>query len=106
MNFRFDLQKTMQAVGVLLDYQRSRRMSYMRLLKLLYIADREALAETGHTITGDQAVAMKRGPVLSRTHDLIRGESSQSGEWEKYIHRDCFEVELLENPGRGDLSRF
>lgn len=39
-------------------------MSYLRMLKLLYLADRESLKETGHTITGDRVVAMEHGPVL------------------------------------------
>jgi hypothetical protein len=41
------------------------RMEYVRLLKLLYIADREMMAEAGAPVTGDRAVAMDHGPVLS-----------------------------------------
>ena len=66
-------------VGVLLGYERARRMNYMRLLKLLYLAVREFLLKTGHTITGDHAGAMKRGPVSSQVYDLIRGLSSPCG---------------------------
>ena len=51
MNFRFDFHKTLQASGVLLSLD-ANRMAYIRLLKLLYIADREWLAEAGRTITG------------------------------------------------------
>jgi uncharacterized phage-associated protein len=105
MDFQFDFLKTLQAVGVLLDYERTRRMNYMRLLKLLYIADRESLVTTGHPITGDHALAMKRGPVLSRVYDLNRGMSPQAGKWEQFVHTDRYEVELRGDPGRGELSR-
>ncbi len=46
-------------------------MSYMKLIKLLYLADREALARWGRPITTDTYVAMKHGPVLSYILNLI-----------------------------------
>jgi uncharacterized phage-associated protein len=104
MTFRFDFEKTLQAAGVLLDLD-GPRMDRLRLLKLLYIADRELLAETGRTLTGDRALAMKHGPVLGRVYDLIRGESSRAGEWGRSIHSDGRSVVLRDDPGRGELSR-
>lgn len=103
---RFDQEKALQAVAVLLEYERSRRMNYMRLLKLLYIADRESLGETGRTITGDQPFAMERGPVLSHVYDLILGRASQAGHWDLHVHKERYEVELRQEPGRGRLSRY
>ena len=75
MNFDFDLAKTVQAAALLLR-EHHNRMEYIRLLKLLSIADREMLARRGRTLTGDRAVAMKRGPVLSTVYDLIKGNGS------------------------------
>jgi hypothetical protein len=49
--------KTIQAIGVLLRQDGVRCMNYMRLLKLLYIADRETLRRTGRPI-----VARRRRP--------------------------------------------
>jgi hypothetical protein len=72
MNFRFNFEKTLQAAGVLLHLE-EKRMSRLRLLKFLDIADRELLAEAAHPITGDVGCAMKYGPVLSRVYDLIKG---------------------------------
>jgi uncharacterized phage-associated protein len=105
MILQFSFIRTLQAAGVLLEYEKGRRMSSMRLLKLLYVADREALAETGRPITGDQAVAMKQGPVLSRTYDIIKGQSARSGEWDHFIHKDGYGLELVADPGRGELSK-
>ncbi len=104
MTLRFDFLKTLQASGVLLQLD-ANRMAYLRLLKLLYIADRELLAETGRSLTGDEAVAMKNGPVLSRVYDLIKGVAPRSEEWSHCIDRVHYSVELKQDPGRGKLSK-
>ena len=71
MVFRFNIEKTIQAIAALLHFHGSKEMSYLRMLKLLYLADRECLQETGRPITGDRVVAMEHGPVLSSVYDLI-----------------------------------
>ncbi|MBL4630264.1 MAG: SocA family protein [Paraglaciecola sp.] len=61
-------------------------MKYIKLLKLLYLAEREAMAKWGQSISGDRFVSMPQGPVLSQTYDLIKGSSSDSGSiWEVTI---------------------
>ena len=104
MTFRFDFDKSVQAAGVLLGLDGD-RMGRIRLLKLMYIAERELLAEAGRPLTGDRAVAMKHGPVPSRVYDLIKGESAKAGEWGRFIHSEGHAVVLRADPGRGDLSR-
>jgi uncharacterized phage-associated protein len=42
----------------------------LKLTKLLYLADREALARYGEPITYDLPVSMEHGPVLSRALNL------------------------------------
>jgi uncharacterized phage-associated protein len=104
MTFRFNFEKTLQAAGVLLSLDGD-QMEPIRLLKLLYIADRELLAETGRTITGDRAVAMDHGPVLTQIDNLIKGEATRAGEWNQHIHTIGHRLELKRDPGRGELSR-
>jgi uncharacterized phage-associated protein len=77
----------------------------MRLLKLLYIADRELLAESGRTLTGDQALAMKNGPVLHRIDDLIKGVEISPEDWGRYLRAEGYKIALSENPGRGELTK-
>jgi uncharacterized phage-associated protein len=105
MLLRFHFQRTLQAVAEFLEASPGRRMNYMRLLKLLYIAERELLAEHALPITGDQAVAMERGPVLSHTYDLILGKTDGADEWGKFIHKDHYDICLVNDPGRGQLSK-
>jgi uncharacterized phage-associated protein len=104
MNLRFHFERALQASAYLLRLD-GKRMAYLRLLKLLYIADREWLAETGESITGDRASAMKNGPVLSNVYDLIRGNGSKAGVWDDYIHTEGYAIELVADPGRGELSK-
>lgn len=49
------------------------RMNYLKLIKLLYLADRESMKRHGHAISGDRYVSMDHGPVLSQTFNLIKG---------------------------------
>jgi uncharacterized phage-associated protein len=61
---RFNERKATQAAAYLLK-RRGGKMSYMKLIKLLYFADRVALSRFGRPITTDRYVSMDRGPVLS-----------------------------------------
>ena len=56
-------------------------MNYMRLLKVLYIAEREILAESSTPLMRSTVVAMERGPVLEDVLHLIRGEHSATDKW-------------------------
>ena len=62
-------RKATQAAADLLRL-RGGRISYLKLIKLLYLADREALLRWGRNISTDRDVSMDRGPVLSRVLDL------------------------------------
>ncbi|HVS73709.1 MAG TPA: Panacea domain-containing protein [Phycisphaerae bacterium] len=82
-------------------------MSRLRLLKMLYIADRIVLQKTGRTITGDAVCALENGPVLTRVYDLIKGEDVRVVEWSPFIRNDGKRDLLLHaDPGVGKLSRF
>src|ERR1035437_9322409 len=68
---RFDEQKVTEAAVFLLEL-RGGCMHYIKLLKLLYIADRQAFSEWGIPITNDNYVSMDNGPVLSQKYNLIK----------------------------------
>jgi uncharacterized phage-associated protein len=68
MNLRFQRKRATQAAARLLD-RRGGRMSYMQLLKLMYLADRNAILAYGRPTTYDWYVSMDHGPVLSQTYN-------------------------------------
>jgi len=105
MPFRFNLSKAIQAAGVLVKTTAHERMSRLRLLKLLYIADRESLALTGRPITGDCVVAMRHGPVLSRVYDCIKGADPAQAEWDRYFKSEQLDLVLREPTPVDDLCR-
>ncbi len=106
MHFRLNVNKAIQAAGVLFREDGVKRMAYMRLLKLLYVADRETLAETGRPITGGPVVAMANGPVLSEVYDLIRGQHLKMPLWDAYLRKERYSLEIVADPDVGALSRY
>lgn len=101
-----DAIKTIQATAVLLRQEHFDEMGILRLMKLLYIADRESIAETGRAITGDKFAAMEHGPVLTNVLSIVKDEDSRSLEWRKYYKRDHYRIEMHTDPGIGRLSRY
>jgi uncharacterized phage-associated protein len=106
MRLRFNERKATQAAALLLQL-RGGKMSYLKLIKLLYLADREALLQWGRPITTDRYFAMDRGPVLSRIMDLATdGEDPGSPSiWANHISVPSnYEVRLQTDAGRDELS--
>lgn len=91
----FDERKAAQSAAYLL-HRAGGRLPVIKLIKLLYLAERLSLQRYGETLTGDRLVAMPHGPVLSHTYDLIQGayESCASG-WDSWVaDRAGHDVEL------------
>ncbi len=61
-------------------------MPVLKLMKLLYLTDREAMTCYDAPLTYDRMVSMPHGPVLSQTYDLMSGNSNPvQGGWEDWI---------------------
>ncbi len=83
-------------------------LNYTKLLKLMYLADRESLSLYGYTITNDNAVSMDNGPVLSGVYDLIKGIEFKADQeyWNQFIKKTSnYEVELKEMTELDELSK-
>lgn len=70
ISIRFDAQKALEAI--LFVAHRVGDPGFHRISKILYFADREHLSQYGRLICGDSYVAMKLGPVPSRTYDILK----------------------------------
>ena len=106
MKFYYSTLKIIQAAGVLLRFESTHSMDYYRLLKLLYIADRESLKETGRPIIGQTPVAMDWGPLHGEVYDLIRGQQIDEPQWAEFFQKDGYRIELKKQPGINTLSRY
>jgi uncharacterized phage-associated protein len=103
---KLDALKAMQAITVLMHAENVSAMGRMRLLKLLYIAERELLRETGRSLLGCKAVAMKRGPLHSAVLDLINGKTIEEPKFHSHFSCMGYRVVLGADPGVSELSRF
>lgn len=82
----FNEQKVAQMAAFFLNQTSEKRMSHLKLMKLLYLAERESIRESGFPMSEDKYVSMPHGPVLSMTLDLMNGNvESQSNGWEFWV---------------------
>ena len=102
--FRED--RTTQAAARLLKLQGG-TMNILKLIKLLYLVDRTALARFGRPITFDSYVSMPHGPVLSLTLDRINADPDipDASYWHRYIsERQGYDVKLIADAPSDQLS--
>ncbi len=101
----FNERKVAQMAAFLLE-KSGVSMPHLKLMKLLYLSDREAMGRYGIPISGDRIVAMPHGPVLSMTLNLMDGdvESSPDG-WEGLISdKEDHELSLKHSITADDLD--
>ena len=98
-------RRTAQMAAFML-IQCGKQMAHLKLMKLLYLADREAVKRYGRSISEDYAVAMPHGPVLSMTLDLMSGNcDTEDGGWDTWISAKAdHQISLLADPGIDDLD--
>ena len=107
MQTRFNQTKAAHAAAMFLRL-RGQKMSYLKLIKLLYLLDRTALARWERPVTGDRYVSMKLGPVLSNVRDLIVWEQpgNESDLWHQLIQKvGAYDVELKQAVEPDSLSQ-
>ena len=61
-------------------------LSILKLMKLMYLAERSSFESYGEGLVGDRLVSMQHGPVLSITYNHMNGElTSAPGGWDSWI---------------------
>ena len=91
----FSEKKAAQVAAYFL-YRAGGRMPILKLMKLLYLAERSSYQKFGEPIIGDKLVSMDHGPVLSLTYQHINGElRSEEGGWDTWVSdRENHDVSL------------
>lgn len=92
----FNNENTSHIVGYLL-WKAGSKMSYLKLLKLVYLADRKALLENGDTLTGDCYVALKLGPVPNFTYNRVK-----QNQFEPWLECKGYGVRLTKTVNKQD----
>jgi len=111
MGYVYDGKKATQLVAFVLEQTPSHSCDVLAVQKLLYIADRESIRETGFPISGARTIAMQHGPVLSEILDLMKltpdwvEPTEDEAYWIKNIERKGNKLHLLHSVGTDRLSR-
>lgn len=101
----FNERKVAQMAAYLLN-KGGNRYAHLKLMKLLYLADRESMDQFGFPMTGDETVSMPHGPVLSQTLSLISGDTVPEPDgWDVWISdKENYEVSVKRAFTRNDLD--
>ncbi|MGB4408628.1 MAG: Panacea domain-containing protein [Sphaerochaeta sp.] len=109
MNFNFNERRSTQAAAFLIR-RNGNKLNYMKLIKLLYLVDREALIKWQQPITGDKYYSLPLGPVVSKILDRISsGPNPKSPDyWSSIIQiaqNDSYSVTTIDEPEYDELSK-
>jgi uncharacterized phage-associated protein len=92
IRFDFDASKAAKAMAYLVSRLEGQKTDKVKLMKLLYLADRDHFLEEGRPITGDDQYAMPYGPAPTLSLDLL--EEGADGGVFAYLHTQDNEVSL------------
>jgi uncharacterized phage-associated protein len=92
----FNSRKAAQVVAYLAGKSPYARLNILKAIKLVYLADRESLRQSGFPIIDDEHVSMPNGPVNSMVLRLARGEVEDAS-WSELIRdRENHELSVTE----------
>ncbi len=100
----FDIEIAGQMAGWFL-HKEGGTMSHLKLMKLLYIAERTSLQENSYPILGDELFSMDNGPMLSFTYDYMKKRETKKNGWSKWVSQIWGgTVSLVKPYNPGDLD--
>ncbi|MDR1613127.1 MAG: SocA family protein [Planctomycetota bacterium] len=80
----FNEQRAAQAAAYLL-WRAGGSLQVVKLMKLLYLAERLCLERYGEPLTGDNLFSLQHGPILSMTLNLISGKAKPVSDWKRWL---------------------
>ncbi|MCE5271406.1 SocA family protein [bacterium] len=105
---RFDFEKTLQMACRFIQ-NNGGGLNYTKLLKLMYLADRDSLKTIERPISGDRFYSLPKGPILSNVYELIKNQVLQEeiqSVWNAHIIKRKYDLFITKNPGTDELSEF
>ncbi len=106
-SFPFNEERATEAAAYLIQ-KHGTSITRMRLLKLLYFADRASILTYGHPICGGTYVSMEHGPVLSEAYNCIKEDCfiETGSYWSTHL-KGAGErnIEISQHPAERRLTR-
>lgn len=98
-------KKAAQAAAYFVSASRNKEIEKLKLIKLMYLAEREFIGDTGHPMFYDELFSLKHGPICSSTLNAINGNLDVKV-WSKYIQLggEGRKISLVRNIARDDLD--
>lgn len=100
---RYDEKKATQVAAYFLS-KHNNKISKLKLLKLMYIAERESFKICGEPMTFDDYYSLECGPILSQTYNFMKGSPTGAYWGEHILQSSQRELQLINNPGIGKLN--
>jgi len=112
LKFRFDSRRAAEAASRFTELAGG-SIDIVRLMKLLYLAERRSLELHRRPMFGDRYVSMKHGPVVSHSYNLLKSGPDAKAEersedvdlWAAHFIRDGYMVRLQQRVAPATLSR-
>lgn len=103
VSFQYSLDRAIQAMAYIA--RRLKAVEKVKLMKLMYLADKLHFLDHGYPITGDRQCAMRWGPVPSNCLSTINGDYwPDASAVFQYLHVADNNVTVHTDPGTGLLS--
>ncbi len=103
IEFPFNFEKAAGAMAYIVG--RLHAVDKVKLMKLLYIADRTHFLTAGHPITGSRQVAMDKGPLPTTCLDVLDGQWGREPDAVfRFIHLDNYSVTLRDDSATAALD--
>lgn len=80
----FNPRKAAQVIAYFAKREPGKRLNIVKAIKLVYLADRDSIANFGFPILDEDWVSMKLGPVNSTTYRFVNGEMEDSS-WSEFL---------------------
>jgi len=103
VNFPVNERKATDAVARLIE-KSGADVDYLRISKLIYLADRESILSRGVPIVGGEYFSMRKGPVISEVMDFVNCRNAPR--WGQVISaRRGHAMNLLQKPAYESLTQ-
>jgi uncharacterized phage-associated protein len=103
VNFPNQAKKATQAVARLIE-KSGAPIDYLRLSKLVYLADRQSILDRGLPIVGGHYFSMSKGPTISEVMDFVNQRNAP--QWKEMISPLYgHEIRIKGKPTYGALSQ-
>ena len=104
IHFDFDEKRATHAAAYLIKLAGG-QLNYLKMVKMLYFADRYSILHYGYPISGGNYFSMKMGPVVSEIMDAAKNNNNKYSYWASVIHKRSNTMSMSKDIDTDELSK-